>query len=227
MASTNELLFHHLARFVSDHKKEFIDKILNDRTRYVTVVLENIYQSQNASAVLRTCECMGVQDVHVVENTARYQLNVRVLKGSDKWLSIHRYRDKHLNNTEQCFRDLREKGYRIMVADPSPDGVSIEDVDFTQDRTALVFGNELNGASAYAIESADQKITIPMYGFTESLNLSVSVAISLTTVLRKIRQWGGDIYLSEQEKQMLKLMWYRKIVKRSEILEREFLRTIQ
>jgi tRNA (guanosine-2'-O-)-methyltransferase len=227
MTANNELLFHHLARFVSDHKKEYVDKILNDRTRYVTVVLENIYQSQNASAVLRTCECMGVQDVHVVENTAMYHLNVRVLKGSDKWLSINRYKDKRLNNTEKCFEDLRAQGYKILVADPAPDGLSIDEVDFTQHKTALVFGNELNGASSYAVEHADQKIKIPMYGFTESLNLSVSVAICLSNVLGKLRQSGVDIFLTEYEKKALKLIWYKKIVKRSEILEREFLRTIQ
>ena len=227
MTDKQNLLFNHLGQFVSDHRKEYMLKVLNDRTRYLTVVLENIYQSQNASAVLRTCECMGVQDIYIVENTAKYQLNVRVLKGADKWLSLERYRTRGENNTETCFKDLREKGYRILVADPAEEGMSIEEIDVTQGKIALVFGNELRGASAYALEHGDQRVRIPMYGFTESLNLSVSVAICLNTLLRKLRQSQTNIFLSEEEKRLIGLSWYRKSVKRSEVVEREFMRTIE
>jgi tRNA (guanosine-2'-O-)-methyltransferase len=227
MTRKEELLFQHLSQFVSDHKKEFIEKVLNERTRHITVVLENIYQSQNASAAVRTCECMGIQDIHIVENTAKYQLNVRVLKGADKWLNLERYRAKAVNNTEVCFSRLREQGYKILVADPAEDGVSIDDVNVQESKVALVFGNELNGASSFALETGDQKVKIPMYGFTESLNISVSVAICLSTLLRKLRHMEPGLKLSENEKQAIKLSWYRKIVRRSDILEREFLRTIQ
>jgi tRNA (guanosine-2'-O-)-methyltransferase len=227
MINKEELLFDHLAQFVSDHKKGFVEKVLNERTRYVTVVLENIYQSQNASAAVRTSECMGLQDIHIVENTAEYQLNVRVLKGADKWLNLERYRTKGQNNTETCFKHLRRNGYKILVADPAEDGISIDDVDVEESRMAIVFGNELRGASPYALEYGDQKIKIPMYGFTESLNISVSVAICLNTILGKLRQSQTPIRLTEEEKRIIKLSWYRKIVKRSDILEREFLRTIQ
>jgi tRNA (guanosine-2'-O-)-methyltransferase len=226
MSDKEEKLFHHFEQFVSDHKKDFVDKVLNERTRHVTIVLENIYQSQNASAALRTCECMGIQDVHIVENTAKYQFNVRVLKGADKWMNIERYRTKDVNNTATCFSRLRENGYKILVADPSQDGVSVEDINPEENKLAIVFGNELNGASTYALANCDQKIWIPMYGFTESLNISVSVAIALNTFMQKLRQSEHDIFLSDEEKQHLKLQWYRKIVKRSDILEREFLRTI-
>jgi tRNA (guanosine-2'-O-)-methyltransferase len=227
MSPKEELLFNHLAQFVSDHKKESIEKVLNERTRHVTVVLENIYQSQNSSAVIRTCECMGIQDIHIVENTAKYQLNVKVLKGSDKWLNLERYRLKGVNNTETCFAHLRQQGYKILIADPAEDGVPIDEIDVLENRIALVFGNELNGASSYALENSDQKIRIPMYGFTESLNISVSVAICLNTLMGKFRQSQTGLGLSEIEKRVIKLAWYRKIVKRSDILEREFLRTIQ
>jgi tRNA (guanosine-2'-O-)-methyltransferase len=228
MKPHEDQLFQHFSQFVSDHKKEFIGKVLSQRTRYLTVVLENIYQSQNASAVLRTCECMGIQDVHIIENTAKYQLNIRVLKGADKWLTIERYRSKGINNTETCFKKLKSQGYKILVADPADTGVSIDDVNVMEGRLALVFGNELRGASDYAIQNADGRVRIPMVGFTESLNISVSVAICLTNLLSKLRQpHGPDIFLSNEEQQALKLSWYRKVVRRSDILEREFLRTIQ
>jgi tRNA (guanosine-2'-O-)-methyltransferase len=227
MTWQEEKLLEHLSQFVSDHKKDFVHKVLEQRTRHITVVLENIYQSQNASAAVRTCECMGLQDMHIVENTVQYQLNVRVLKGANKWMDLNRYREKSINNTETCFRYLKKNNYKILTADPAPDGVCIEDVDVAQQKIAIVFGNELRGASTYAIENADQKIRIPMYGFTESLNISVSVAICLNTFMAKLRLSGAHLGLTQDEKQQIKLEWYRKIVKRSHILEKEFLRTIQ
>src|SRR5688572_32076726 len=119
----------HLSQFISDHKKQFAEQVLNNRTRHVTVILEDIYQSQNASAVIRTAECMGLQDVHIVENTAKYQLNIRVLKGSYKWLNLERYNTRDVNNTKTCFDRLKDEGYKILVADPADDGVSIHDVE--------------------------------------------------------------------------------------------------
>jgi tRNA (guanosine-2'-O-)-methyltransferase len=226
MNSRESQVFNHLAQFVSEHKKQFVEKVLDQRTRYLTVVLEDIFQSQNASAVVRTVECMGLQDVHIVENTAKYQLNVRVLKGADKWIDLHRYRTKNVNNTEVCFKGLRGKGYKILVADPADDGVPVKDINVNEGKIAIVFGNELRGASDYALKNCDQKITIPMFGFTESLNISVSVAICLNTLLPGLRDSEANFPLTTEEKDFIKLNWYRKMVKRSDIVEREFLRTI-
>src|SRR5688572_31934185 len=118
---------------------------------------------------------MGLQDVHIVENTAKYQLNIRVLKGLYKWLNLERYNTRDVNNTKTCFDRLKDEGYKILVADPADDGVSIHDVEVDMGKVAMLFGNELRGVSSYAQAHADQRIRIPMYGFTESLNISVSV----------------------------------------------------
>lgn len=227
MTPAESKVFSHLSQFVSDHKKTFIEKVLADRTRYLTVVLENIYQSQNASAAVRTAECLGLQDMHIVEDTAKYHLNIRVLKGSYKWMDLHRYRDRNANNIAACFHQLKAGGYRIFAADPSAEGVAIDDIDVTAGKMALVFGNELRGASPYSLAHVDQKIRIPMFGFTESFNVSVSVAICLNTLLGKLRRLNMPIGLSEAEKDLIRLGWYRKIVRRSEVVEREFLRTIE
>src|SRR5690349_23946574 len=119
MTDIDRKLVEHLSQFVSDHKKETIDHVLANRTRHVTVVLEDIYQSQNASAVVRTCECMGLQDIHIIENTASYQTNTRVLKGSNKWMDLIRYRKKDSNNTEACIQQLKKSGYKVYAADPA------------------------------------------------------------------------------------------------------------
>jgi tRNA (guanosine-2'-O-)-methyltransferase len=225
MNAKEKKITDHFSQYITDHKKQFIEKVLSERTRYITLVLEDIYQSQNASAVVRTCECLGLQDIHIIEDDSKYSVNKRVLKGANKWIDLYRYKMKGFNNTEICFRKLREQGYQILVTDPSPDGISINEIPVDK-KIAVVMGNELKGTSSYAIDHADQKIFIPMHGFTESFNISVSAAICLNTLLTKIRTSNVCWQLSDEEKEILRLQWYRKVVRRSDLIEQEFLRSI-
>ena len=217
-----QLLTEHFAQYISDHKKNFIEKVLDQRTRFLTVVMEDIYQSQNASAVIRTCECMGIQDIHIVENSSKYSVNPKVLKGSNKWLDLVRYKEKKSNNTEACFKNLRERGYQILVTSPLAENIPINEIPIDK-KIAIVMGNELKGASAFALDQADRKISIPMYGFTESYNISVSAAICLNTFVPKLRSSSVEWQLSDDEKKEIRLEWYRGVVKRSDIIEREYL----
>ena len=219
------LVLNHLSRFVTENKKTIIEKVLSYRTRYLTIALEDIYLSQNASAVIRTCECFGVQDVHIIENTAKYSTNRKVLKGADKWMTLHRYREKQENQTEICFQKLRASGYRIVAADPDETCTSIYDIDLSQP-LAIVMGNELEGLSAFAKENCDQRMTIPMYGFTGSLNVSVSAALCIQSIVNRVRNSEIKIALTDEEKDMLRYLWFKKIVRRSHIMERQFLATI-
>ena len=220
-------VFEHLAQFVTDHKKQGIERVLGNRTRYISVVLEDIFQSQNASAVIRTCECMGLQDVHIVENITKYSINPRVLKGANKWMNIRKHASKNDNHTLACVSQLNASGYRIFALDPDADGQSIFDIDIASSPIALIFGNELRGLSSTALDVCDAKVKIPMYGFTESLNISVSVAICLNTLVTRLHDGGINMGLSDDEKDMIRLIWYRKIVRNSSLIEREFLRTIE
>lgn len=220
----NKLLVNHFTKYITDHKREFLEKVLDLRTRYITVVLEEIHQSQNASAVIRTCECMGIQDVHIIENEVKYSVNRRVVKGSYKWVDIIKYPKG--NGAVICYEKLKKEGYKILVTDPSPDGVSIHDVP-VDEKIALVMGNELNGTSDYALSQADMKVRIPMYGFTESMNISVSAAICLNTLVPKLHQSEFEWQLSSAEKDDIRLRWLRKMIKRPEIMEREFLKSIR
>jgi tRNA (guanosine-2'-O-)-methyltransferase len=219
----NKLLINHFSTYLTDHRKEVLEQVLNFRTRHITLVLEEIYQSQNASAVIRTCECMGIQDIHFIENEVKYEVNKRVLKGSNKWIDLIKYKDK--NAAATCFQHLKSQGYKILVTDPSPDGVSIHDVSIDT-KIALVMGNELHGTSEFALSQADMKVFIPMYGFTESLNISVSAAICLNTLIPKLHKSEVNWQLSMEEKDEIRLRWVRKMMKRPEIMEREFLKTI-
>ncbi|MBK7653596.1 MAG: RNA methyltransferase [Flammeovirgaceae bacterium] len=220
----NKLLINHFSTYLTDHRKEVVEQVLNFRTRHITLVLEEIYQPHNASAVIRTCECMGIQDIHFIENEVKYEVNKRVLKGSHKWIDLIKYKEK--NAVATCFNHLKSQGYKILVTDPSPDGVSIHDVPI-DNKIALVMGNELHGTSAFALSQADMKVHIPMYGFTESLNISVSAAMCLNTLIPKLHKSEVGWQLSETEKEDIRFRWIRKMMKRPEIMEREFLKSIE
>lgn len=211
----------YLGSFISDSKKEVMERVLAGRTRYITVVLEDIFQPHNASAVIRTCDCFGVQDIHVVEDHHRYVLNPNVTMGSSKWTSLFRYNHEDGTNTRDCYKKLREQGYVIYATSPHGKGMEIKEVPLDQ-KIALVFGTEVKGLTTYAVDHADGCLRIPMYGFTESFNISVSAALCLHILIDKLRQSDLSWQLTEQEKAYLRLTWYRKTVRNSRILEKEF-----
>lgn len=221
---TDTLIIDHLAQYVSDHKKRTIEEVLDKRTRHLTIVLEDIFQSQNASAVFRTAECFGVQDIHLIENLSKYALNKRVLRGANKWLTIKKHAQKEKDNSKACLESLKASGYKILATMPSAN-LTIQQVDVSN-KIAVVMGNELHGLSDTAIALADYKVTIPMFGFTESLNLSVSAAICVHELINRMKASSVDWHLSEEMKKQLRLEWYRKLVRNAEMIERKFLESI-
>lgn len=213
-------LLEYLGTFVSAHKKKRIDQVLVNRTRFLTVVLEDIYQPHNASAVLRSCECLGIQDVHIIENRNVYQVNPEVALGATKWLSLARYSERD-DNTQHCLEGLQKKGYRLVAATPHRDDCLVDDLPVDQP-LAVIFGTEEKGLSEYALEVADTYVKIPMYGFTESFNISVSAALVLRELSRRLRFEGHNWHLSNAEQDMLRLAWYRHIVRGSDLLEARY-----
>ncbi len=214
---TDHELYDKLAAFISDNKRALFDTIAPLRTRHVTVVLEDIYQSQNASAVVRTSDLLGLQDIHVIENRNKYQLNPDVTLGSSKWVDIHRYRT-HEDNTLACVTALREKGYRIIATSPRAPEITPDNIDLSRPM-AFCFGTELTGLSDGLMATADEHVRIPMYGFTESFNISASAAIVLYTVMQRLRAGAHPWHLSEEELITLKLAWARKVVHSAQHLE--------
>ena len=161
----------YLSAYVSERRLVLFKKILQLRTRYLTVVLEDIYQSHNASAVLRSCDSFGIQDVHVIENKNTFELSTNVTIGSDKWLSIINYSSEK-QSTLFTFNKLREQGYRIVATTPHNRSVTLNDFDLARGKCAFVFGTELEGLSSEALKNADEFLYIPMVGFSESLNMN-------------------------------------------------------
>jgi tRNA (guanosine-2'-O-)-methyltransferase len=207
-----EDLIQFLETAMVEDRIKLIDKNVNERTKYVTVVLENIFQPQNASAVMRSCDCFGVQNLHVIENSNEYQLNPDVVLGSSKWVDLKRYNSKE-ENTLDAINSLKKEGYRIIATTPHTNDILLPDFDLTKGKSAFFFGTELTGLSDVVMENADEFVKIPMYGFTESFNISVSASLVLNHLASTLRRSGVDWELTEDEKLDLKLEWYKKSVK--------------
>ncbi|MCD4731559.1 MAG: RNA methyltransferase [Bacteroidales bacterium] len=219
-----EKLLDYLLDFVSENKKQLFEKIIQSRTKHIAVILEDIFQPHNASAVLRTCDCFGIQDIHIIENKNIYEVNPDVALGSSKWLNLYKYNSTD-NNTIEAFNSLREKGYRIVATTPHENDCLLEELNLDS-KIALVFGTELEGLSEIAINNADEFVKIPMYGFTESFNISVSAAIILHYLTEKLKKSNINWELSEKEKTDIELNWVKNVVKRSDLLEEEFLKNL-
>ena len=206
-----------LSGLITGKRLDRIEEALAQRMRYFTVVLEDIYQSQNASAVLRTCECFGVQDIHIIENYNPYNINPMVVKGSDKWLTIRRYSQSENNSTEAISR-LKAEGYRIVVTSLTEKSVDLKDFDVERGKFAIVFGNEHQGVSESMLKQADECLKIPMCGFTQSLNISVSAGIIISQLTQKIKNSIENWQLTKSEKTALRVEWLKNSVKNPEML---------
>ena len=217
----NQELINYLAQYLTEKRFAILNKIIQNRTRYLTVVLEDIYQSQNASAVLRSCDCFGIQDVHVIENRNKFDVNPKVALGSSKWLSIHSYKEG-VNNTRDAILNLKANGYRIVATTPHDNDVHLEDFDLLDGKSALVFGTELEGISEEVKNNADVFLKIPMYGFTESFNISVSAAIILHHLTLKLHESKINWQLSANERDKLLTTWLGTSIKGSDLIIKEF-----
>ncbi len=220
--STNNKLYEFLFSLLTEERKTLFEKVIDNRTKHLTIVLENIYQPHNASAVLRSCDLTGVQDIHIIENNNEYTPNPEVAMGSAKWLNLYKYQHK-TDNTLKTINFLKQKGYKIIATTPHKESFSPSELPIDE-KTALLFGTELTGLSDVALENADEFVKIPQFGFTESYNISVSVALMLYTLVNRLHASNINWKLSEEEKYIIKFEWARRSIKRSEIIEKDFLK---
>ena len=224
-AINKQELLAYLLTFLSENKKNLFYKIIEDRTKHVTIALENIFQPQNASAVLRTCDVFGIQDVHIIENDNKYNVNPRVVHGASKWISLYKY-NKLENNTLECINQLKADGYKVYGTTPHTDDCLIQDIALDS-KVALMFGTEMKGLSKIAIDSVDGFVKIPMYGLTESLNISVSAAVCLYELTRRLKLSTIDWQLSNKEKTELMIVWAKKVIKDGAKIEELYLNKLK
>ena len=211
-------LYEAASQFFSDQRRALFDRLAPLRTRHISVVLEDIYQSHNASAVLRSCDCFGVQDVHVVETHNTFNPAGDVAVGASKWVDYYRHA-----TIAQAYSHLRSHGYRIVATLPHERDTLIGDLDLSQP-VALVFGTELTGLTPEAIAGADAYVKIPMYGFTESFNISVCAALSLFSLTERMRQMPQLHWQLDDDALLdLKLHWAMQTIRDGEQVMQQLL----
>ena len=193
-------LLTRLTAMVLPRRLARMDEILARRTRRLCVLFEDVYHPHNASAVIRTTECFGVQDVHVVEREYRFRPSKDVVRGAGRWVTLHRHRE-----LADALADLRHRGYRVAATSARPGSVELDDAPLDRP-LALCFGTEEIGLSEDALAAADLHLHVPMVGFTESLNVSVTAALCLRELTRRVRQAHGW-QLTTDERDELRLGW--------------------
>jgi len=206
------------AEFLLAPRKARIDEVVAGRTRTLTVVMEAFCDPQNVNAVLRTCDAFGVQEIHVVEGPMKpYDRNKKISQNADKWLDVVRWR-----STAECLAALKERGYAIYVTHLGDGSAGLSDLSFASP-VALVFGNESRGVSDEALAAADRRYAIPMLGFSQSLNVSVAAAVSLSRAVERRRaERGRHGDLPEEDARALRERFYVLAVKeRSRIAKAE------
>ena len=209
-------LLEYLQSFLTERRRSLFDEVLEGRTRHITVAVEDVYQLHNTSAVIRSCESFGVQDLHVIEEINAKRIDREIAMGAQKWVDVHRH-----TNTKDCISTLKAKGYRIIATTPHQKAHTLQEFDVTE-KAAIFFGRETEGLSQSVLDVADDYIYIPMVGFTESLNISVSAAITLQHIMSKVKSSDISWQFTEQELFDKKLDWTRKMIKDVERIEARF-----
>ncbi len=208
----------YLAEFVTPQRYRTLMAALAMRTRYMTLLTENLFHPHNASALMRHCDAFGVQELHTVETRCKFQPNASIVRGTDKWIDVQRHR-----STAEALAALKAQGYRLVATTPHRESCTPETFDVTRGPFALIFGTEHAGISQEAMAAADEYLRIPMCGLVESLNVSASAAILIYMFSERVRQQVETWQLAPEESSALRLRWLTASVRSAqEILARRF-----
>ena len=206
----------YLESYLTDARKEKFLKVLGQRTKHITVAMEDVFQLHNTSAVMRTCEVFGIQQLHVVEERFGKRIDKEIAMGAQKWVDVERY-----DNMNDCIGALKAAGYKIIATTPHENDCLMDDFDISQ-RSAIFFGTERDGLSGEVMANADGFLKIPMAGFTESLNVSVSAAIILQNLTSRLRKSDVSWQLSEAEILQKRLDWTKNSIKDVDRIEQRY-----
>lgn len=200
-------LLKHLQGYLTPKRLQRFEDVLKYRTKHFTVATEDVYQLHNTSAVMRTCDVFGIQELNIIEEANSKDIDREIAMGAQKWVDLNRY-----GSVKTCVDDLKVKGYKIIATTPHTNDCDLMDFDISE-KACFFFGRETEGLSDYVMQHADGFLKIPMVGFTESLNISVSAAIILQDVTSKLRKSDIEWKLSENEKLEKRFDWIKKTIK--------------
>ena len=213
----NTALLEHLESYLTPSRREKFKRVLEQRTMHFTVATEDVYQLHNTSAVIRSCDVFGIQEVSIVEEQNTKRIDREIAMGAQKWVDLNRY-----NSVKSCITDLKAKGYQIVATTPHANDCDLEDFDVSK-KSCFFFGRETEGLSQEVLNAADVFLKIPMVGFTESLNISVSAAIILQHVTSKLKQTDINWQLTAPQLFDKRLDWCKKTIKSFEAIVERFL----
>nr|WP_299167253.1 RNA methyltransferase [uncultured Allomuricauda sp.] len=213
----NDDLLTYLEGFLTEERKQRFLNVLQKRTKYLTVAIEDVYQLHNTSAVIRSCDAFGVQEVHVVEDRFEKRLDKNIAMGAEQWVDINRYQ-----TSSECIATLKDMGYQIVATTPHNDSRLLSQFKL-KTKTALFFGTEKEGLSEEVMQKSDGFLKIPMVGFSESLNISVSAAIILQKLTEELRASNIEWQLSDIEILEKQLDWTKKSIKDAESIINRYL----
>ena len=206
----------YLENIITDNRKENFLKVLKNRTKHFTIAVEDVFQMHNASAVMRSCEVFGIQEMHVIEERFGKRIDKEIAMGAQKWVDISKY-----DSVTNCVDTLKNKGYQIIATTPHENDCLLEDFDISKP-SALFFGTEKDGLSDAILSRADGFLKIPMVGFTESLNISVSAAIIIQNITNRLRNSEINWKLTDDEILVKRLDWARKSIKDIKRIEERY-----
>ena len=209
-------LLQYLEEYLTENRKKRFSQVLDERTKHFTVAVEDVYQLHNTSAVIRSCDVFGIQEVHIIEEINRKRIDREIAMGAQKWVDLNRY-----NNVKDCIKSLKNQGYQIVATTPHTEDCLIQDFNITN-KSCFFFGRETEGLSDEVLDAADVFLKIPMVGFTESLNISVSAAIILQDVTSRLKASKINWQLSEMEKAAKRLDWIKKTIKSYDEIVKRF-----
>jgi tRNA (guanosine-2'-O-)-methyltransferase len=206
----------YLEEFLTENRKERFADVLANRTNHFTIAVEDVFQVHNTSAVMRSCEVFGIQEINIVEQRFGKDIDKEIAMGAQKWVDINKF-----ENITDCIDTLRAKGYQIIATTPHNDSCLLHDFDVTQ-KSALFFGTEKEGLSEEVMRKADGYLKIPMVGFTESLNISVSAAIIIQDITTRLRQSHVPWQLTAEELLEKRLLWAKNTIKDIKRIEERY-----
>ncbi len=200
-------LLNYLEGYLTESRKQRFSKVLANRTNFLTVAIEDVFQLHNTSAVLRSCDAFGIQTLHVVEDRFDQRLDKNIAMGAEQWVDVERYA-----TSSDCINTLKESGYEIVATTPHGAPSTLESFEINS-KTAVFFGTEKEGLSEEVLQKADKCLKVPMQGFTESLNISVCAAIVIRELTSKLRESKFDWRLTDIEILEKRLDWTKKSIK--------------
>lgn len=205
-----------LENILTENRKNKFLKVLENRTKHFTVVVEDIFQMHNASAVMRSCEVFGIQELNVIEQRYGKSIDKEIAMGAQKWVDI-----KAFDSISSCLESIKSQGYQIIATTPHEDDCDLENFDISKP-SALFFGTERDGLSEEILQKADGFLKIPMVGFTESLNISVSAAIITQNLTNRLQKSEIDWHLSAEEILAKRMEWAKKSIKDIKRIEQRY-----